>query len=120
MRLLPPCASGQTTGVSQGSATGSSSVRLQTALWVDGKLFALRDGIWTDLDHVDSTAVIAIAPLSEAFFALTRACPELLRPAGLAPAVLVAGRHVSIKIALGEKQSWLPGELDQVVRDFRA
>ena len=37
----------------------------------------------------------------------------------LEPAVLVAGRRVSIKIEPGGKTDWAPGELAKLVKDFR-
>ncbi|MGH7538781.1 MAG: VIT domain-containing protein [Gemmatimonadales bacterium] len=86
---------------------------------VGGRLFILRDGTWTDLNHGDSLRVVTIAPFSEAYFALLRDCPELVRSAGLTPAVLVAGRRLSVKIASGGKERWATGELERLVREFR-
>jgi Ca-activated chloride channel homolog len=84
------------------------------------RLFILRNDVWTDLGHGDSLPVITVAPFSDAYFALLQAVPELAQPAALTPAVLVAGRHVSLKIAAGGKETWRPGELQTVVRDFRS
>ena len=86
---------------------------------VGGRLFIMRDSTWTDLSHGDSLNVVSIAPYSEAYFALLRALPDLREPAALGPAVLVAGKHASIKIGEGGKSRWLPGELERVVRQFR-
>jgi hypothetical protein len=60
-----------------------------------------------------------VAPYSEAYFALLRALPDLVQAAALEPAVLMAGRHASIKIEGRGKTRWLPGELERLVRDFR-
>jgi Ca-activated chloride channel family protein len=84
-----------------------------------GRLFILRDSVWTDLGHGDSLPVISVAPFSDAYFALLRAVPEL-RPAAILGQVLVAGRRVSVKIAAGGKEAWRAGELDALVRDFRS
>ena len=86
---------------------------------VGGRLFILRDSTWTDLGHGDSLHVVTVAPYSEAYFALLRALPDLLQAAALEPAVLMAGRHASIKIEGRGKTRWLPGELERLVRDFR-
>lgn len=86
---------------------------------VANRLFIWRDSTWTDLRHGDSLRVVTVAPYSEAYFALLRALPELVKPAVLEPAVLVAGRRVSIKIAGGGTTTWRAGELASVVRDFR-
>jgi len=85
-----------------------------------GRLFILRNAVWTDLGHGDSLPVVIVAPFSDAYFALLHAVPELAQPAALTPSVLVAGRRVSIKIAAGGKESWRAGELNTVVRDFRS
>lgn len=63
---------------------------------------------------------MTVEPFSEAYFALLRALPELVKPAGLKPAVLVAGRRVSIKIQTGGTATWRDGELALLVRDFRS
>jgi Ca-activated chloride channel family protein len=85
-----------------------------------GRIFILRAEVWTDLGHTDSLPVVSVAPFSDAYFALLRAIPELAQPASLTPAVLVAGRRVSVKIAAGGKASWRTGELEALVRDFRS
>src|SRR5213076_1368334 len=70
---------------------------------VGGRLFVWRDSTWTDVAHGDSLRVVEVAAFSDAYFALLRAIPELTKPATLEPAVLVAGRRVSIKIGTGGK-----------------
>ena len=86
---------------------------------VGGRLFILRDSTWTDLSHGDSLRVVSIAPYSEAYFAVLRALSDLRDVAVLEPAVLVAGRHASIKIGAGGKTTFNPGELERLVREFR-
>lgn len=86
---------------------------------VGGRLFILRDSTWTDLSHGDSLRVVSIALYSEAYFAVLRALPDLRDVAVLEPAVLVAGRHASIKIGAGGKTTFNPGELERLVREFR-
>ena len=78
-----------------------------------------RDSVWTDIAHSDSLRVVNVAAYSDAYFALLRALPELVRAATLEPAVLVAGRRVSIKIEGSGKTTWTDGELTALVRDFR-
>ena len=84
------------------------------------RVFAWRDGAWTDVAHGDSLRTVRVAPFSDAYFALLRALPELVQPAALEPAVLVAGTRVSIKIQEGGKTSWSVGELEGIVRAFRS
>lgn len=84
-----------------------------------GRVFAWRDSVWTDIAHGDSLPVVRVAAFSDAYFALLRALPELRQAATLEPAVLVAGRRVSIEIRAGGKTSWTADELTALVRDFR-
>jgi Ca-activated chloride channel family protein len=93
--------------------------RLDRSHRVGGRLFVWRDSTWTDIAHGDSLPVVRVAAFSDAYFALLRALPELVKPATLEPAVLVAGRRVSIKIGAGGKAMWTDGELATLVRDFR-
>jgi len=86
---------------------------------VGGRLFVWRDSAWTDIAHGDSLRVVRVAAFSDAYFALLRALPELAQPAALEPAVLVAGRRVSIKIEDGGRTDWASGELPKLVSDFR-
>ena len=86
---------------------------------VGGRMFAWRDSTWTDIAHGDSLRVVEVAAFSDAYFALLRAIPELMKPATLEPAVLVAGRQVSIKIEARGRTDWAPGELARLVKEFR-
>jgi len=86
---------------------------------VGGRVFVWRDSTWTDIAHGDSLRVVKVAAFSDAYFALLRALPELVQPATLEPAVLVAGRRASIKIESGGTTTWTDGELAALVRDFR-
>jgi Ca-activated chloride channel family protein len=106
-----------------GAVTGFDGARARSGInptqRIGGRLFIIRDSTWTDLGHGDSLRVVSIAPYSDAYFALLKALPDLREAATLEPAVLVAGRRVSIKIGEGGKTHWLPGELERLVREFR-
>jgi Ca-activated chloride channel family protein len=86
---------------------------------VGGRLFMLRDSVWTDLGHKEGRRVVKVAPFSEAYFALLRALPELTKPATLGGKVLVAGSGVSVEIAPEGLDTWAPGQLAALVQDFR-
>ena len=105
------------TGAGEASRRGAASEN-RTAR-VGGHMFVWRDSTWTDIAHGDSLQVVRVAPFSDAYFALLRALPELRQAATLEPAVLVAGRRVSIKIDAGGKTTWAEGEIARLVRDFR-
>src|SRR5438876_336412 len=97
----------------RGAATENRTVR------VGGRVFVWRGSTWTDIAHGDSLQVVRVAPVSAAYFVLLRALPELRQAATLEPAVLVAGRRVSIKIEAGGKTTWAGGEVNRPVSDFR-
>ena len=86
---------------------------------VGGRLFILRDSVWTDLAARDSLRTVTIAPFSDAYFALLRSLPELTAAVSLTPGVLVAGRLVNVKIAAGGVEFWHAGELERIVGEFR-
>jgi Ca-activated chloride channel homolog len=106
-------------GVAEDEAVGPGRGKVNRTRRIGGRLFVWRDSTWTDIAHGDSLPVVTVAPFSDAYFALLRALPELVQPAKLEPAVLVAGRRASIKIEGGGRNSWAQGELERLVREFR-
>jgi Ca-activated chloride channel family protein len=105
------------------TASGESvnaRTRGDTTRRLGGRMFVLRDSVWTDIAHGDSLPVVNVAAFSDAYFALLRGLPELAHAATLEPAVLVAGRRVSIRIGAGGKTDWASGELAKLVSDFRS
>src|SRR2546427_40630 len=107
------------TGGRADSLAAGPGERADRSQRVGGRFFVWRDSTWTDIAHGDSLRVVTVAAYSDAYFALLRALPELVRAATLEPAVLVAGRRTSIKIQAGGKTEWASGELATLVRDFR-
>src|SRR2546425_5870666 len=107
------------TGSAADSLSRSGAATENKTRQAAGRVFVWRDSTWTDIAHGDSLRVVRVAAFSDAYFALLRALPELRKAATLEPAVLVAGRHVSIKIEAGGRTDWAPGELANIVRDFR-
>src|SRR5213594_1669402 len=100
------------------SLSAARGERADRSRRVGGRVFVLRDSTWTDIAHGDSLRVVSVAAFSDAYFALLRALPELVQAATLEPAVLVAGRRVSIKIGPDGKTTWTDGELERLVREF--
>lgn len=84
-----------------------------------GHVFQLRDDVWTDLAHADSTKLFSIAPFSAAYFAVTRALPELTASLQGDDPVIVAGRQASVKIASGGRDSMTAAEVRELVRLYR-
>ena len=101
------------------SVSGRGSATENRTRRVAGRMFVWRDSVWTDIAHGDSLRVVKVAAFSEAYFALLQALPELVPAATLEPAVVVAGRRVSVEIEADGKTTWTDGELERLVREFR-
>jgi Ca-activated chloride channel family protein len=86
---------------------------------VAGRLFVLREAIWTDARHSDSLQVIEVAPFSDAYFALVRALPEITPYLSTEGSVLVAGKRASIKFTEAGAEMLSQRRINQVVRMFR-
>jgi Ca-activated chloride channel homolog len=83
------------------------------------RMFVLQDSVWTDIGNTGRIRITAVAAFSPAYFALVRMLPELAPYLSAGDEVLVAGRRGSIRIARQGIDSWKPGELTEVVRNFR-
>jgi hypothetical protein len=97
-----------------GSGYGRAQVRREA-----GKMFVLRDSVWTDAAHQASFRVYNVAPFSEAYFELVRALPEIAPYLKLSGTIQVAGRRASIRITEQGMTTWRAGELQAAVRAYR-
>lgn len=84
-----------------------------------GRVFILRDGLWTDLWHADSIRVVRVAPFSDAYFALLDRLPELKAYWSEMDRVLVSGKRVSLALDPQGSDTLGSAELDRLARDFR-
>lgn len=95
-------------------AGGSAEVRR-----AGGRLFRRQGDVWTDVAHADSLRVVTVAPFSAAYFAVTRALPELREALAVADQALVAGRRASLAVGPTGRTTLAEAELRAFVRDFR-
>jgi Ca-activated chloride channel homolog len=95
---------------------GSSGAGLKR---VGGRLFRRTNGVWTDAARQDSLSTVAVAPFSDAYFALTRALPELAPCFALGEEVLVSGRLIHIQVTARGTTRLSTAEIARAVRDFR-
>jgi Ca-activated chloride channel family protein len=86
---------------------------------VAGRVFIMKDGLWTDLWHADSLRVVRVEPFSDAYFALLDRLPELKPYWSEMDRVLVSGKHVSIALDPQGTSALGLAELDRLARDFR-
>jgi len=99
-----------------GVANGAAAREVRRA---GGRLFVRTDSGWTDAAQRDSLKVVAVAPYSDAYFALVRALPEIAPCLVVGEDVLVAGRRASVRITGAGRSTWAAGELEALVRAFR-
>jgi len=93
---------------------------------VGGRLFAMRDGVWTDAAHstqsngpTSTNRVIRVKSFTAAYFQLLRALPELEPVLRELTEVVVAGERVSVRVGSEGVESISPSELAELVADFR-
>ena len=84
-----------------------------------GRIFVMRGQVWTDLGHTDRITVTEIAAYSTAYFELVRQLPELAPYLPVGDQLLIAGKRASIRVASTGVQAWKPGQLTDLVRNFR-
>ncbi len=99
------------------AATGRAQERREMKR-AGGRVFALRDGVWTDLGHSDSLKVTTIAPFSSAWFALVEARPALTAALAAGTPLLLGGRRASLKVSDGGMTEWAPGALTRFLQEF--
>jgi len=86
---------------------------------VGGRLFIRRGQVWTDVGQPDRITVTDVAAYSKAYFELVRQLPEVAPCLTVGDQVLLAGRHASIRIGPSGVETWQPGQLADLVRNFR-
>jgi Ca-activated chloride channel family protein len=84
-----------------------------------GRLFIRRGRVWTDVAQADRISVTDVAAYSKAYFELVRQLPELAPYLTVGDEILIAGRRASIRIGGSGVEVWKPGQLAEMVRNFR-
>jgi hypothetical protein len=104
---------------SQLEALAKDEARPSATRLVAGRLFVQRNRVWTDVAHTDRITVTAIAAYSKAYFDLVRQLPEVAPYLSVGDEVLIAGRRASVRVGSSGIEVWQPGQLAEVVRNFR-
>jgi hypothetical protein len=102
-------------GGGRGGATRGEASEVRRA---GGRLFAMHDGVWTDLTRDSVRSEKVVAPFSAAYFALVKARPALKAALSVGTPVVLAGRRISLKVADGGATEWTAGELDHFLQEF--
>ena len=106
-------ASEQLSTLEPAGVAGSGTRRL------GGRLFVQRGRVWTDVGHTGRITITAVAAYSRAYFDLVRLLPEVAPYLSAGEEILIAGRRESIRIAPAGVEVWRPGQLADLVRNFR-
>ena len=105
-------------GVDERSRSAGRASKGNEVMRAGGRLFARRDGVWTDLAQRDSVKLTTVAPFSPAYFALVRARPALRSALGVGAPLVIAGRRASLKVADGGISEWTGGALERFLQEF--
>jgi Ca-activated chloride channel family protein len=84
-----------------------------------GRLFIRRGQVWTDAGLPDRITVTDVAAYSRAYFELVRQLPEVAPYLSVGEEILIAGRQASVRIGSSGVETWQPGQLAALVRNFR-
>ena len=84
-----------------------------------GRIFVMRGQVWTDIGHADRITITEVEAYSRAYFDLVRQLPELAAYLPVGDQLLIAGKRASIRVAHTGVQAWKPGQLADLVRNFR-
>jgi Ca-activated chloride channel homolog len=84
-----------------------------------GRLFILRGEVWTDVAQPDRITVTDVAAYSKAYFDLVRQLPEVAAYLAVGNEILIAGRQMSVRIGPSGIETWQPGQLAALIRNFR-
>jgi Ca-activated chloride channel family protein len=84
-----------------------------------GRLFIQRGRVWTDVGQPDRITITDIAAYSRAYFDLVRVLPEIAPCLSVGDEILIAGRRVGVHIGPSGIEAWKPGQLSDLVRNFR-
>ncbi|HWP36716.1 MAG TPA: VIT domain-containing protein [Gemmatimonadales bacterium] len=97
----------------------AARVNTRASRGVSGRVFLIRNGVWTDATHGEAARVVKIAAFSDAYFALLRRLPELEPWWREFDRVLVAGPRISIEIGPSGETTLSAARLEDVARAFR-
>ena len=100
------------------AAVGNGAAGSQTRV-VAGRLFTLRDSVWTDLSASSEARTLRIRPFSEAYFELIRMLPELEPILRELDTVTIGGGRITLAF-VEDGGARLTGDRAALVRDFRA
>lgn len=84
-----------------------------------GRVFVLRDGVWTEPGVADGQRVVEIQAFSAAYFDLIRAIPELGLVLSEINSVVIAGQELSVQVGDEGLEKMSTEELTELVNGFR-
>ena len=86
---------------------------------VGGRVFELREEVWTDVTLMEDTRVFAVRAYSQAWFDLIDAIPELGSIMREHDSIVIAGQELSVRVGDEGSEELSATELAEVVTGFR-
>ena len=86
---------------------------------VAGRVFELRDGVWTDVVHDEARRVVRVLRFSAAWFDVIGALPEIEPVLRKHESVVIAGEELSLQVSGEGAESLEPEDLAELVAGFR-
>ncbi len=86
---------------------------------VGGRVFELREEVWTDVTLIEGTRVVAVRAYSQAWFDLIDAIPELGSIMREHDSIVIAGQELSVRVGDEGSEELSATELAEVVTGFR-
>ena len=86
---------------------------------VAGRVFEMRDSIWTDLAHGADAEVVRVEAYSSAWFDLMSALPEIEAVLREYDNVVIAGADLSVHVGAEGADTFDRDALERVVEGFR-
>lgn len=84
-----------------------------------GRVFELRDDVWTDVSFRDDARVVEVQVYSAAWFDLVRTLPELEPVLRTQENVAIGGREIGLRVGTEGAERFEVAELEQIVHAFR-
>ena len=84
-----------------------------------GRIFELRDGVWTDVAHTEADRVLNVKAYSSAWFDLIRAIPEIEAVLRAHDSVVISGAERSLQVGSDGVDRLDASELRSIVTAFR-
>jgi hypothetical protein len=86
---------------------------------IAGRVFELRDEVWTDVSHRSDRRIVEVKIYSAAWFSLIETLPEIESVLRTHESVVIAGAGLSVQVGAEGAEALDDDELVRLAEDFR-